>query len=181
MVRVPSYSEFRPSSSSASRVKQKNRRDGGIAELLLRRTLWHKGLRYTKHARELPGSPDIVFKRARVCVFVDGDFWHGRHWPELQERLQKRANPAYWVPKIARNIERDLEQACALRDAGWTVLRFWETDLLRDPDAACQEILQALAERTFTGARAVSATSDIDATSSQPRPPGSHRAILATA
>ena len=74
-------------------------------QVLLRSELWRLGLRYRKHAGNLPGKPDIVFARAKVVVFCDGDFWHGRDWPRLKARLKKRHKAAYWVAKIARNID----------------------------------------------------------------------------
>lgn len=119
---------------------RKNRREGGRAEQLLRQTLWRNGLRYRKHVMGLPGQPDLVFSRARLCVFVDGDFWHGRDWVKLRQRLQQRANPDYWIPKIARNMERDREQERRLANEGWHVLRLWETDVLKDVEAVCRTI-----------------------------------------
>ena len=95
--KVPYYSGFTPASPTASRIKQANRREGGRAERLLGRALWRAGLRYRKHAASLPGRPDFVFAGARVCLFCDGDFWHGRDWDALRERLARRANPEYWL------------------------------------------------------------------------------------
>jgi DNA mismatch endonuclease, patch repair protein len=137
---VPSFRGFSPSSALASRVKQRNRHRGGRAEVMLRKAVWHLGLRYRTHFARLPGKPDLVFTRARVCVFVDGDFWHGRHWPRLCEQLRRRANSDYWIPKIERNISRDAAQTSSLVAAGWTVLRFWETDVLCDPQSAALEV-----------------------------------------
>jgi len=143
-MRTPSFAGFAPSSAAASRAKRANRKEGGRAEQLLRQLLWRRGLRFRTHLLALPGCPDIVFPRARLCVFCDGDFWHGRDWPSLQEKLAKRANPGYWIPKIQRNIERDAAQALALEAAGWTVLRLWETDILQCPDLAVSRVLEAV-------------------------------------
>lgn len=140
VVLVPSYAGFLPASAAASRAKRKNVREGGRAERLLRRTLWKRGLRYRVHVEGLPGRPDLVFPSARVAVFVDGDFWHGRYWPALRKRLELRANPGYWIPKISRNMERDQEQARTLEEMGWRVARFWETDVLKDVGAAADEV-----------------------------------------
>jgi len=123
-----------------------NRKEGGRAERLLREALWQQGLRFRKHLGALPGCPDIVFSTARVCVFCDGDFWHGRSWVELRVKLERRANAAYWIPKIAGNVERDREQNRRLRDLGWTVLRLWESDVLRSPNDAVQCVVAALRE-----------------------------------
>jgi DNA mismatch endonuclease Vsr len=145
--KVPYYAGFTPSSPTASRIKRANRREGGKAEQLLGKALWRAGLRYRKHAPTLPGRPDFVFAGPRVCVFCDGDFWHGRDWDTLRERLAKRANPEYWLAKIGRNAERDREQTEQLTAQGWLVLRLWETDVLRDPEAAVLRVKTAVAER----------------------------------
>jgi len=112
---------------------RKNRMEGGRAEQSLRAAVTAAGLRYQVHPMDLAGRPDLVFSKARLCVFCDGDFWHGRNWSRLQVSLRRRSNPSYWTRKIARNLQRDREQTRLLRRAGWRVLRFWETDILRDP------------------------------------------------
>jgi DNA mismatch endonuclease (patch repair protein) len=117
-------------------VKRANRKTDTAHELLLRRVLWRRGLRFRKHAAGLPGRPDVVFPGARVAVFCDGDFWHGRDWPTRRARLARGTNAAYWLAKIARNLERDAEATALLERQGWLVLRLWETDVERDPDAA---------------------------------------------
>jgi DNA mismatch endonuclease (patch repair protein) len=121
-----------------------NRAEGGRAERLLRAALWREGLRYRKHVKTLPGRPDIVFAGLRVCIFCDGDFWHGRLWAVLRQKLRRRANAAYWIPKIRRNMERDRHQVRQLTAAGWTVLRFWEGDIVSAPDEVVQHVLSAL-------------------------------------
>ena len=112
------------------------------AELLLRRALWRKGLRYRKHAK-LTGKPDVVFGSARIVVFVDGDFWHGNAWrlrglPNLEAMFPHRTE--WWVKKINRNMERDLEVTVALKREGWKVLRFWESAVLRDVERIANRI-----------------------------------------
>jgi DNA mismatch endonuclease (patch repair protein) len=132
MPKVPRYSSFKPASETASRIKQRNRSRDTKAEVLLRKELWRRGLRYRLHAADLPGKPDIVFRRARVVVFCDGDFWHGRRWRERVEKLARGSNAAYWTAKIAANMARDRRTTRRLRAAGWTVVRLWETDVLGD-------------------------------------------------
>jgi DNA mismatch endonuclease (patch repair protein) len=146
--KVPYYAGFTPSSEAASRIKRANRKEGGRAERMLGRALWRAGLRYRKHVTGLPGRPDFVFAGARVCVFCDGDFWHGRDWDTLRERLARRANPEYWLAKIGRNRERDREQTARLTELGWLVIRVWETDVLRDPEAAALHVAAVVRERT---------------------------------
>src|SRR6266542_778202 len=132
MAKVPRFSSFKPTSESASRIKQQNRSRDTKAEVLRRQELWRRGLRYRLHASDLPGKPDIVFRRARVVIFCDGDFWHGRRCRQRLEKLALGANAPYWTAKIAANVARDRRNTRALRRAGWTVLRLWETDIIRD-------------------------------------------------
>jgi DNA mismatch endonuclease, patch repair protein len=100
-------------------------------------------MRYRLHYPGLPGRPDIVFTRPRVAVFCDGDFWHGR---DLRRRLAALAaghNATYWLAKMQRNVERDCRQMGALEAAGWTVLRFWETDILCQTGYVADQIIAA--------------------------------------
>jgi DNA mismatch endonuclease (patch repair protein) len=100
-------------------------------EKTLRALLWRSGLRFRKNVASLPGKPDIVFTRRKVVVFCDGDFWHGRNWQQLSAKLNTGANPTYWLLKIKTNRERDLRTDKLLQEAGWMVLRYWETDIHR--------------------------------------------------
>ena len=113
-------------------------------EVRLRRLLWGLGCRYRKDVRSLPGRPDIVFPGRRVVVFCDGDFWHGRDWSARQEKLRAGTNAEYWLAKIGQNIERDRRQEALLRESGWVVLRFWESEILRDTAGVAARILASL-------------------------------------
>lgn len=110
---------------ATSRRMSRQRTRDTEPEMLLRRELHRRGLRYRVDA-SLPGLPrrraDILFTRAKVAVFVDGCFWHG--CPE--HKTAPAANGAWWAAKLARNVERDRETDAHLRSLGWTVLRFWE-------------------------------------------------------
>lgn len=137
-----SFVGLRPASTRARKAAQgASRKRDTSCELLLRQALRRLGLRsYRLACADLHGTPDIVFWRARVAVFCDGDFWHGR---DLAARLQKLAhghNAPYWVAKIRRNVERDRTTNTQLAAAGWIVLRFWETDIRRDADAVAHTI-----------------------------------------
>jgi len=142
--RAPRFDRHRPASESASRAKRGTPRRDTRAEMLLRRALWHRGVRYRLHAKELPGKPDLVFRGAKVVVFVDGDFWHGRDWPNLRQIMAKRRNADYWIAKIEYNQERDWRNNALLEDDGWCVLRFWETDIQADVAASARTVLAAL-------------------------------------
>jgi DNA mismatch endonuclease (patch repair protein) len=135
-----------PAVSEASRkVMQANRSRDTSPELALRRELHRRGLRYFVHRRPLADlrcTADIVFPRKRLCVFVDGCFWHGC---PVHSRTPK-SNESYWSPKIARNAQRDRRNDVALAAAGWVSLRFWEHEIRVDPAAAAGEIAAALRE-----------------------------------
>ena len=147
-LRSPSFAGLRPASEAASRAKQANRKRDSLPERLLRRALWRLGQRYRKYGKALPGNPDLVFSGPRVVVFCDGDFWHGRQWTILKEKLRRGTNAPYWLAKIARNRQRDCDNTAALEQDGWLVLRLWETDIKKNPLAAAQLIQQAVWSRT---------------------------------
>ncbi len=100
-------------------------------EVMLRRALWHAGIRYRKNYAALPGKPDIVLTRQKIAIFVDGDFWHARGYQD-NPGGQVGSNKEYWQKKLARNVERDKEVNDALTEAGWLILRFWEKDIMND-------------------------------------------------
>lgn len=111
------------------------------AEILLRKALWHKGLRYRKNVKDLPGKPDIVFTKQKIAVFVDGDFWHARgHDKTPGEQIATNKN--YWSAKMKRNVERDRYVNELLLEQGWLVLRFWETDIKRNLEKCVDEVME---------------------------------------
>ncbi len=112
-------------------------------EVILRKALWHRGIRYRKNYSALPGKPDIVLTRQKIAIFVDGDFWHARGH-QLQPGEQVKSNKEYWGPKLKRNVERDKEVNDMLTDLGWIVLRFWESDIKKNLESCIQEIFRYL-------------------------------------
>ena len=94
----------------------------------------------------LPGRPDLVFPTHLVVIFCDGDFWHGRNLEDRLTKLGRGHNSVYWVEKVRRNVDRDRAQTRMLQQAGWTVLRFWETDVLRWTQEIADDVVAALAE-----------------------------------
>ena len=133
-------------SRTTSRIMAAVKSKGSTAELAVRRRLWANGVRYRLNIK-LPGKPDLVFPKQRVAVFVDGDLWHGNSWrvrglPSLEAQFPNRTE--WWVSKIRRNMERDREINERLTGDGWTVLRFWESDVLADPNAVAAEVLARL-------------------------------------
>jgi len=151
---TPSFKGLSAASPASARAKQMNRSSGTAHERLLRTLLWMRGLRYRKNVQALPGKPDIVFSSARLAVFCDGDFWHGRHWRQLSDKLRTGANASYWIPKIERNRNRDRRNNRLLKKEGWTVVRFWETDIHRSPERAADTI-EKLVRQSSRGRNAI--------------------------
>jgi len=108
-------------------------------ELILRKKLWEKNLRYRLHNRDV-GNADIIFAKNKVAVFVDGDFWHGYNW----KKLGKIPPKDFWQKKIKRNMGRDKKTTRELENAGWIVLRFWEHEVLEDADACADKVEKTL-------------------------------------
>jgi DNA mismatch endonuclease (patch repair protein) len=96
-------------------------------EILLRKALWHEGIRYRKDYSKLPGKPDIAITKYKIAIFCDGELWHGKDWKTKKEKI--KTNRDYWIPKIERNMERDIENEKKLENMGWTVIRFWGKEI----------------------------------------------------
>lgn len=110
------------------------RSDNTKIETILRKALWDKGYRYRKNYKDLPGKPDIVLTKYKIAIFCDSEFFHGKDWEVLKPRLEKSNNADYWEKKISRNMERDNEINKKLLFMGWTVIRFWGKDILKNID-----------------------------------------------
>lgn len=113
-------------------------------ELLLRKELWSRGLRYQKNSKKVFGKPDIVFIGKRVAVFCDSEFWHGYDWENKKNEIKSRRE--FWIPKIERNMQRDLEVTTRLTQEGWTVLRFWGNEINHDLKS-CADIIETAVRR----------------------------------
>ena len=114
-------------------------------ELLLRKELWSRGIRYRKNVKSIIGKPDIAKKKKKVAVFCDSEFWHGFDWEHKKSDI--KSNRDFWIPKIEKNIARDKEVNDALAADGWIVLRFWGQQIKKDVKACADLIVAALKER----------------------------------
>lgn len=113
-------------------------------EVKLRKSLWNRGYRYRKNYDKLPGKPDIVLTKYKIAIFCDSEFFHGKDWEVLKSRLEKSNNSQYWISKISKNRERDDEINKRLLFEGWTVMRFWGKDILKDVDECVRAIEEAV-------------------------------------
>ena len=108
-------------------------------EVILRKELWSRGLRYRKNSSKVFGKPDIVFIGKKVAVFCDSEFWHGYDWEHKKEEIKSRRD--FWIPKIERNMQRDIDVTEKLTADGWTVLRFWGNDIKKNP-GKCADVIE---------------------------------------
>ena len=108
-------------------------------ELLLRKELWSRGIRYRKNVNRIFGKPDIVFITKKIAVFCDSEFWHGFNWEERKKDF--KSHQEFWIPKIERNIERDKKVTEKLNSDGWTVLRFWGNEIKKNT-SQCADIIE---------------------------------------
>ena len=109
-------------------------------EMIVRKGLWRKGFRYRLNHKRLPGHPDLVLKKYRTCIFINGCFWHGHgvtiinnHEPITVENSEcckiPKSNREFWVAKISRNQQRDIEEQRKLAEMGWHCITVWECEL----------------------------------------------------
>jgi len=108
-------------------------------ELILRKELWNRGLRYRKNSNKVFGHPDIVFIGKKIAVFCDSEFWHGYNWDERKKDF--KSHQEFWISKIERNMQRDIEVNEQLKEKGWTVLRFWGNEIKKNA-GQCADIVE---------------------------------------
>ena len=121
-----------------SRVRGKNT----SLEKVIFNHLRKNGIYFQKHYRKVAGSPDIALPRKKICVFIDGDFWHGRRIKSTYHKLTP-----FWREKILTNIKRDNRNKRKLRKLGWKVLRIWESDLKKNPSKTLGKVVTFLADK----------------------------------
>lgn len=118
---------------------------GSKIEIALAKSLWARGHRYRKNDRTVCGKPDLTFKRIKLAIFVDSEFWHGKNWSIRKH--DHKTNKRYWFKKIERNIQRDKEVNKILAKYGWKVLRFWGNDIEKKLRTCVVKIEQAINDR----------------------------------
>lgn len=118
-------------------------------EILLRKALRKKGYRYRKNYKGLPGKPDIVLTKYKIAIFCDGEFFHGKDWEVLKPRLEKGNNSEFWIKKISRNRDRDDTINKELLFLGWTVIRFWGSDIKKNVDECVRVVEETIFDQKF--------------------------------
>ncbi|MBY0537458.1 MAG: very short patch repair endonuclease [Chitinophagaceae bacterium] len=120
------------------------RSSGSKIETTLAKALFAKGLRYRKNDRTVFGKPDLTFRKSKLAVFVDSEFWHGKDW-EIR-KFDHKSNQEFWFKKIERNIERDKQVNEKLVAQGWRVLRLWGEDITKDLNNCITKIQKTINE-----------------------------------
>ncbi len=126
-------------SATAKKIKSKNTK----IELALRKELWKMGYRYRIHDKTTFGTPDIVFRKQKIAIFCDSEFWHGKKYIEGQKF---KKNALYWETKIKNNIKRDKKVNKTLKKEEWTVLRFWGEDIIKEREIVINKIKRSFNE-----------------------------------
>jgi len=127
------------SKEQRSRNMQAIKSKGSKDEVLLAKTLWHRGHRYRKNDKSVLGRPDITFKQKKLAIFIDSEYFHGYNWQEQKNRI--KTNQEFWWRKIESNIKRDGFVTKELESKGWKVLRFW-SKYLRNNLANCVNLIE---------------------------------------
>jgi DNA mismatch endonuclease (patch repair protein) len=125
-------------SENMSRIRGKNT----SIELILRKSLWQRGIHYRINCKDVYGRPDICFKGKKVAVFCDSEYWHGKFL--MEERYIPKTNTEFWVNKITSNIERDKKVNQILKEQGWKVIRFWGEEIVKETGVCVDKILELL-------------------------------------
>lgn len=141
---VPKFEESNGfyTTPARSRIMSKIKHVHTKPEWKLRRALWSMGVRYRIAPKNLPGKPDIVIRKWKLVIFVDGEFWHGYDWENLEKRI--KSNRGFWIPKIQRNRWKDAKNNELLTDLGYTVLRFGSQTVEKNIGNCISTILKSI-------------------------------------
>lgn len=124
-----------------SAIRSTNTKD----EVRLAKALWHLGYRYRKNNRSVYGTPDLTFKKLKIAIFVDSEFFHGKDWETQKDRV--KTNTDYWQKKIERNKQRDSEVNAFLKSHQWSVIRFWSQEIEDDLESCLAKIQSEIKKR----------------------------------
>lgn len=115
-------------------------------EIKLAKALWSKGYRYRKNDKSVFGKPDLTFKKFKLAVFVDSEYWHGKNWKK--EKFRIKSNREFWWNKIEGNIKRDKVVNKELKRQGWIILRFWGKEIDKKLELCIFKIEERLRSRS---------------------------------
>ena len=145
-IKVPRFNEESGfyTTPQRSKIMSKIRGKNTKPEIAFRKALFAAGYRYRVDYKKLIGKPDIALNKYKTVIFIDGEYWHGHNWEERKPKI--KTNREFWIAKIERNMQRDEEVNEALERLGYTIFRFWETEVQKELDECLQKVLQHLKE-----------------------------------
>ena len=126
------------------KIMSRIRSNNTSIEVMLRKALWHEGIRYRKNFSALPGKPDIAITKHKIAIFCDGEFWHGKNWATKKEAI--KTNREFWTKKIERTITRDNDAERKLANMGWLVFRFWGDEINKKLEDCVNQIKETIYE-----------------------------------
>lgn len=135
---MPDHMTPEQRSHAMRRVKLRN----GSLERIVQQELKDRRLKFRRHVRSLPGSPDIVFYGSKVAIFIDGDFWHGWRLPAWEHKLSP-----FWRDKLRKNRVRDCRNFKKLRSRGWKVMRLWQHQIIGNLQGSIVRVMSAVASK----------------------------------
>ncbi|MBU2900484.1 very short patch repair endonuclease [Maribacter dokdonensis] len=137
-IKVPRFNEESGfyTTPQRSKIMSKIRGKNTKPELAFRKALYAAGYRYRIDYKKLIGKPDIALLKYKTVIFIDGEYWHGKNWEERKPKI--KTNRDFWIAKIERNIQRDQEVNQELKRLGYTVFRFWETQVKKNLENCLQ-------------------------------------------
>ncbi len=140
-IKVPRFNEESGfyTTPKRSKIMSKIRGKNTKPELAFRKALYAAGYRYRIDYKKLIGKPDILLKKYKTAVFIDGEYWHGHNWEERKPKV--KTNREFWIAKIERNMQRDREVKVELQRLGYTVFRFWESEINKELDTCLQKVI----------------------------------------
>ncbi|WP_273568761.1 very short patch repair endonuclease [Maribacter halichondriae] len=143
-IKVPRFNEESGfyTTPERSKIMGKIRGKNTKPELAFRKALYHAGYRYRIDYRKLIGRPDIVLKKYKTAIFVDGEYWHGYNWKERKQKI--KTNREFWIAKIERNMQRDREVNAELERLGYKVFRFWESAVKKELERCLADVVSHL-------------------------------------
>ncbi len=143
-IKVPRFNEESGfyTTPKRSKIMSKIRGKNTQPELAFRKALYAAGYRYRIDYKKLIGKPDILLKKYKTAIFIDGEYWHGHNWSARKPKV--KTNREFWIAKIERNMQRDREVNAELERLGYTVFRFWETEIKKELDACLQIVITHL-------------------------------------
>lgn len=143
-IKVPRFNEASGFYTTAKRSKimSKIRGKNTKPELAFRKALYAAGYRYRIDYKKLIGKPDILLKKYKTIIFIDGEYWHGYNWATRKPKV--KTNREFWIAKIERNMQRDQEVNAELERLGYRVFRFWESEIHKELKRCLSEVITHL-------------------------------------